>query len=44
MLLNEGGGGGWANISKCDGVAAASLAFLNGVDVANITKINGQAV
>ena len=36
--------GGWANISKINGVASSSVAKVNGVAVASISKINGVAV
>lgn len=36
--------GGWTNIAKFDGVAAASISKINGVSAANISKINGVSV
>ena len=36
--------GGWANISKVNGVAVAAIAKVNGVAVAAISKFNGVAV
>jgi len=38
------GGGGWTNIAKVNGVAAAAFAKVNGVAVADIAKFNGVAV
>jgi hypothetical protein len=35
---------GWGNISKVNGVVAASMAKYNGVAVASIAKVNGVAV
>jgi hypothetical protein len=36
--------GGWANITKVNGIASASITKVNGIAVASITKVNGIAV
>jgi hypothetical protein len=36
--------GGWANIAKINGVAAADMAKVNGIAIADIAKVNGVAV
>lgn len=36
--------GGWANIAKVNGVAAASMSKMNNVAVASIAKVSGKAV
>lgn len=36
--------GGWANISKINGIASSSISKVDGIVVANIAKINGVAV
>ena len=43
MDLQEAAGG-WANIAKVSGVAAASISKMNSVLVASIAKVNGVAV
>lgn len=39
-----GGGGGWTNIAKVNGIASASVAKVNNTAVASIAKVNGVAV
>lgn len=36
--------GGWTNIAKVNGIAAADIAKVLGIAVADIAKINGIAV
>jgi hypothetical protein len=44
VILGTEAGGGWANIAKVNGVAAAAIAKINGVAVAAVAKINGVTV
>lgn len=43
-LYATGDTGGWANISKINGITVGDIAKVNGIAVASISKINGVAV
>jgi hypothetical protein len=44
LTYTPGGGGGWTNIAKVNGIASSNIAKVTGIGVSNISKVNGVTV